>query len=61
MITKYEVLYEASDVVKKALRDAGKGKDMSVYGWRNKFQHVGAKLLPQRIVMNIWQNRQNLY
>ncbi len=61
VITKYEVLYEASDVVKKALRDAGKGKDMSVYGWRNKFQHVGAKLLPQRIVMNIWQNRQKLH
>ena len=60
IITKYEVMYEACDVVKKALRDAGHGRDMSVYGARNKFQHVAAKLLPQRVVMNIWQHRQKL-
>ena len=60
IITKYEVMYEACDVVKKALRDAGRGRDMSVYGARNKFQHVAAKLLPQRVVMNIWQHRQKL-
>ena len=55
-----EPLLQTHDVVKKALCDAGRGRDMSVYGARNKFQHVAAKLLPQRVVMNIWQHRQKL-
>ena len=48
------------DVVEKALRDAGKGKDMSALGLLNKMQHVAAKLMPQSFVMNVWLRRQKL-
>ena len=60
IITKYEVLYDPRDVVEKALRDAGKGKDMSALGLLNKMQHVAAKLMPQSFVMNVWLRRQKL-
>ena len=60
IITHFEVKFEACYVVNMALRDAARRRDMSVYGARNKFQHVAAKLLPQRVVMNIWQHRQKL-
>ena len=60
IITKYEVLYDPKDVVKKALRDADKGKDMSALGLINKAQHVAVKLLPQSLVMDMWLRRQKL-
>lgn len=44
IITKYEVLYDPKDVVKKALRDADKGKDMSALGLINKAQHVADQI-----------------
>ncbi len=59
-ITKYEVLYDPAKVVQKALRDAQKGRDMSVYGLWNRCQHVLTKLLPQSFVMTQWQRRQGL-
>ena len=51
---------DMEDVVEKALRDAGKGKDMSALGLLNKMQHVAAKLMPQSFVMNVWLRRQKL-
>ena len=53
-------MYDAEKVVDKAIRDAEKGKDMSVYGALNKLQHVAIKLLPQSLVMTLWQRRQHL-
>lgn len=41
-------------VVKQAIKDAKKGKDMSVCSLYVKCQHINVKLLPQRIVMKIW-------
>ncbi|MBQ4531433.1 MAG: SDR family NAD(P)-dependent oxidoreductase [Lachnospiraceae bacterium] len=41
-------------VVKQAIKDAKKGKDMSVCSMYVKCQHVNVKLLPQRLVMKIW-------
>ena len=60
LITKYEVMYDAEKVVDKAIKDAEKGKDMSVYGALNKLQHVAIKLLPQALIMTLWQRRQHL-
>ncbi|MBQ3133951.1 MAG: SDR family NAD(P)-dependent oxidoreductase [Clostridia bacterium] len=60
VVTKYEVMYKPEDVVRRAIRDAGRGKDMSVYGAVNRFQHVAAKLLPQRLVMWIFLKKQGL-
>ncbi len=60
VVTKYEVLYRAEDVVAKAIKDAVRGRDMSVYGKLNKAQHLLAKLLPQRFVMWAFLKKQGL-
>lgn len=41
-------------VAKKSIRDAYKGKDISVYGLYVKMCHLIAKILPQRAMMKIW-------
>jgi len=41
-------------VARKALRDAMKGRDISVYGLYVKVCHLAAKLLPQRWMMKFW-------
>lgn len=41
-------------VAKKAISDADKGKDISVYGIYVKTCHLVAKVLPQKMMMKIW-------
>jgi len=50
----FKPLYEPEDVIKKALRDSKKGKDMSVLGIHVKLLRLMSKLLPNRLVMKIW-------
>ena len=47
-------------IARKAVADADKGKDLSVYGLYVNFCHIGAKLLPQRVVMKIWLRQQHI-
>lgn len=42
------------EVVKKAVRDADRGKDISMYGLFNKTHHFLAKILPHRLIMRLW-------
>lgn len=51
---RFPGLVTANRVVKQAIKDAKKGKDMSVCSLYVKCQHVNVKLLPQRFVMKIW-------
>ena len=51
---KFPGLVTPNRVVKQAIKDAKKGKDMSVCSLYVKCQHVNVKLLPQRLVMKIW-------
>ena len=52
-------LYEAKDCVATGLRDLYRTKkDYSIHGLPVKLQVLGVKLMPHRIVMNIWQNQQ---
>lgn len=51
---RFPGLVTADRVVKQAIRDAKKGKDMSVCSLYVKCQHMNVKLLPQRLVMKIW-------
>ena len=44
----------AKDVVKKAIRDTEKGKDVSYYGAYNNFHHLLAKLMPASFMMKVW-------
>lgn len=47
-------------VAAKALRDAKRGKDISVYSFYVRFCHVAAKLLPQRAMMRLWLMQQRM-
>lgn len=52
-------LYEARDCVATGLRDLYRSrKDYSVHGLPVKLQVLGVKLMPHRLVMNIWQKQQ---
>jgi uncharacterized protein len=42
------------DVTAKILKDAKKGKDMSVYGAYVKYMHLLAKIFPHKLVMKTW-------
>ena len=50
----YPGLVSAGKVAKKALKDAKRGKDMSVCSLYVKNEHVFTKLMPQKISMAIW-------
>lgn len=47
-------------VAKKALNDAMRGKDISVYGLYVKSTHLLSKLLPQRMMMKVWLGQQKI-
>lgn len=47
-------------VARKAINDAKKNKDMSVYGLYIKSSHLMAKVLPQCLMMKIWLKQQHM-
>lgn len=58
-ITYFNVMYEAKDVIKTAIHDLyHTKKDVSVHGLKMKAQALLVKILPQKIVMNIWMRQQ---
>ena len=58
VITYYNRFYDASEVVRRALRDLHRGRDVSVCGFRVRAQVLLVKLLPHRLVMRIWCRQQ---
>lgn len=58
---KFPGLVTADRVVKQAIRDAKKGRDMSVCSLYVKCQHVNVKLLPQKWVMKLWMSSLKKY
>lgn len=58
VVIKYSVMYEAHDVVKKAIRDLYSRRDVSVYGKLNKAQRLLTKLAPHKLIMKIWMHQQ---
>ena len=58
VITYYNRFYEAPEVVRRALRDLRRGRDVSVCGLRVRAQVLLVKLLPHRLVMRIWCRQQ---
>lgn len=58
-VTYYNVMYEAKDVIATAVRDLYHSKkDVSIHGLPVKMQVFGVKLLPHKLVMNIWMKQQ---
>ena len=60
VVLKYKGVYEGDKVMEKAIKDLYTKKDKSIYGVYNKFQNFMVKLLPHKMIMNIWLNSQNL-
>ncbi len=57
-ICYYNRFYDADQVVKTAMKDMKRGKDVSVCGFPVKAQVLATKLLPHKIVMRIWLKQQ---
>ena len=57
-VTYYNRIYQPQDVVRTALRDMARGKDVSIHGLAVKVQVLAVKLLPHRLVMRIWMKQQ---
>ena len=57
-VTYYDILWEPADVVKQALKDYKKGKDLSILGHSVRRQVLLVKLLPHRLIMKIWMKQQ---
>ena len=58
-ITYFNVMYDAQDVIKTAIRDLyHTKKDVSIHGFQIKAQVLLVKLLPHKIVMEIWMRQQ---
>ena len=58
-VTYFNVVYEAADVVRTAIRDMERGKkDVSIHGAPVRWQVWLVKLLPHRLVMKIWMRQQ---
>lgn len=60
VITYFNHLYEADEVVTRALRDMKKGKDVSICGAPIRRQVRLVKLLPHKLVMAVWMKQQKL-
>ena len=58
-ITYFNVMYDAKDVIKTVIRDLyHTKKDVSIHGFQIKAQVLLVKLLPHKIVMEIWMRQQ---
>lgn len=58
VITYYNQFFTAEQVVKRALKDMKKGKDVSIVGPKIRLQVLVTKLLPHKLVMKIWMKQQ---
>ena len=57
-VTYFNHIYTPEDVVHTAFKDMRRGRDVSVHGFPIKLQVLGVKLLPHKLVMNIWMRQQ---
>ncbi len=61
VVINYNAMYEARDVMELAIKDLyNSKKDISCYGFVNKYQKVLTKILPHKLVMRVWMNNQKL-
>lgn len=57
-LTYFNKLFTADEVIKRALRDMKKGKDVSVCGFSIRAQVLFTKLMPHKLIMKIWCKQQ---
>ncbi len=59
VIVYYNNFVTSDQVVRRAIRDMERGRDVSVCGASTRIQLLLAKILPHRLVMRIWCKQQN--
>lgn len=57
----FKGLVSAEQVVTQAIKDAKKGKDMSVCTWLIKYTHFLSKIFPQKMSMDTWLRKISKY
>ena len=57
-VTYFNKLFTAEEVVRVAMKDSAKGKDVCVPGLSVKLQVLATKLLPHKLIMAIWMKQQ---
>lgn len=57
---RYPHMADPHEVAKKALRDARRGRDMSVFSGYVKLCHLGSRLVSQKTAMRFWLRMQKL-
>ena len=60
VVKKYVAMYAPADIVRRTWRDAKRKRDVCKYGFIARFQSGLAKLLPHRLVMDVWMHQQDL-
>ena len=60
MVTYFNAMYDPEDLVRRAWRDLGKGRDVSTFGFVARAQILLVKLLPHRLVMSVWCSQQGI-
>ncbi len=58
VITYFNKIFTAQEVVACALKDLKKKRSVCVPSWQNKLQVLGVKLLPTALVLKIWMKQQ---
>lgn len=60
VVKKYIAMYTPDQIVTRAIKDLKKGRDVSICGFKAKFQTLLVKLVPHKFVMNVWMKQQSL-
>lgn len=60
VVKKYVAMYDPADIVRRTWQDAKRKRDVCKYGFIARFQSGLAKLLPHRLVMDVWMHQQDL-
>ena len=60
VVINYSATYDPADVVRLAIKDLYKNKDVSIYGFVNRVQGILTKMLPHSLVMKVWMMQQKL-
>ena len=60
VITYYAAMYKPEDVVKKAIKDSKKGKELSICGFIARSQVRLVSMLPKKLVLATWIKQQKL-
>lgn len=60
VVKKYAVMYDPTEIAKRAIKDYKKGKSVSMYGVVSKLQVFAVKLMPATVTMKVWLAQQKL-